>query len=445
MGISFEKRYYVWQVLPFGLSASPYFFCKTIRPVIEYLRLHGLRITSYVDDFILMAQELCIQSHKVVLLDTLCKLGWAINYDKSSLQPEESKTYIGYKITTGDKPTLRIPNERIYKLRKDVKRILTHNTVNARMLARVAGQCISMAKAVLPAKLLLRNAYRLLASKTSWSDTLVLDMNTRKDLEWWVQALSTWNGAPIQTRPIDLQMETDASMSGWGAHIKGTSQLAAGFWNDRLAQMPSNYRELMAVLMALKSFNFHPGSSVQVLTDNVTTMAYINQLGGPSPALSQLAKAVWLEAYDKELTLSAKHLQGILNVKADSLSRLPQHYEWQLHKGLFHYLDQIWGPHTIDRLATMSNSQLPKYNSRYADPYTGGVDALAQQDWGRHNNFVNPPFRLIARVLQVIETQVAQATLIAPRWPAQPCFQKLVTLTIAPPIRLPKRDSHGGT
>ena len=278
LGISFQGRYFVWQVLPFGLSSSPYFFCKTVCPIIQYLRLKNIRLSSYVDDFILLAQKQCMQSQRSIL-DTLRNLGWVINVEKSSLNPGSTKTFIGYKITTGDKPILRIPNERIHRLRKDIKRALAQQHVSARILARIAGQCVSMAKAVLPAKLLLRSTYRLLASKK--------------------------NGAPIHTGPVDFQMETDASMTGWGAMVKNTNQAAAGFWNHRLSQMPSNYREMMAVLLGLKSLTFPTGKRIQVLTDNITTSAYINHLGGPSQDLSQLASAI--APYGWKLTTKNSH------------------------------------------------------------------------------------------------------------------------------------------
>ncbi len=217
LGITFQGGYFVWQVLPFGLSSSLYFFCKTVRPVISFLRMEGVRITSYVDDFCLCAQQQHIDNHKRLLIGTLSWLGWVINEEKSTLHPESSKQYIGYKITTGENPALHVPNERIYKLRKDLKRVLSKCHITARMLARIAGQCVSMSKAVQPAKLMLR---RLLASKTSWSDVLMLDENTKSDLQWWVQALSSWNGTPIHRGPIEMQMETDASTTtGWGACI----------------------------------------------------------------------------------------------------------------------------------------------------------------------------------------------------------------------------------
>ena len=55
----------------------------------------------------------------------------------------------------------------------------------------------------------------------------------------------------------------------------------------------------------------------------------------------------------------------------------------------------MFGPHTVDRFASVSTALLPAYNSRFADSFLAGVDAQGQTDWGGQNNWVNPPFRLI--------------------------------------------------
>ena len=102
---------------------------------------------------------------------------------------------------------------------------------------------------------------------------------------------------------------------------------------------------------------------------------------------------------------------------------------------------EIWGAHTIDRFATMNTTQLPKYNSRFLDPFSSGIDALAQQDWDMNNNFINAPFRLIPKILSIIKLYKADATIIAPHWPAQPWFQTLRSLSVAHPIPLPKSIS----
>ena len=67
---------------------------------------------------------------------------------------------------------------------------------------------------------------------------------------------------------------------------------------------------------------------------------------------------------------------------------------------------------------------------------TRGVDALAQRDWGSEINFVNAPFRLLNRVLDVIIAQRARATVIAPEWPSQPWFPRLKALYMSPPLRV---------
>ena len=76
-----------------------------------------------------------------------------------------------------------------------------------------------MPKAILPAKLLLRNVYRLLCSRTSWQDKLILDLGTIKDLECWMEALNSWNRCAAARHVIDIQTTTDASQTGWGAFI----------------------------------------------------------------------------------------------------------------------------------------------------------------------------------------------------------------------------------
>jgi hypothetical protein len=132
---------------------------------------------------------------------------------------------------------------------------------------------------------------------------------------------------------------------------------------------------------------------------------------------------------------------------SQTLSRFSQHfrhdvttcdpYEWRLNPRLFQFLDLMWGPHDVDRFASMITCQVSHYNSRFIDPLTSGVNALSQHNWGELNNFVNCPFRLTDRVLDTTQDQRALATIIAPRWPSQPWFQRLTEMCVAPPINIP--------
>jgi hypothetical protein len=106
-----------------------------------------------------------------------------VNLEKSLLDPESSKEFIGYIVDTDrvdypGKPCvwIEIPRPRINRVRRDIRKSLNKGKLSAMALARIAGQCISMAKAVIPAKLLLRNIYRLLAARASWQDILYLGL-----------------------------------------------------------------------------------------------------------------------------------------------------------------------------------------------------------------------------------------------------------------------------
>lgn len=440
-GFCWKQKYYVWRVPPFGWKGSPFYFHKTVRVAITYLRGQGLRITSYVDDFLLLSDSSKINKDKDLFLTTLSSLGWQLNIEKCKLTPAYKAEYIGFVLDTTSQdgiPRLKVPYTRIRKVRKDMTRLLQSGYVSARRLAVVLGQCVSMARAILPAKLMLRNAYSLLAKRRDWdSKSLIVDPATRKDLRWWIDSLKTWNGIVLKHRPQATQISTDASGSGWGGHLHDLRLSAHGHWDHTMKQRASNYREIMAVYLSLRSFApYIKGNAVTVLSDNVTTTAYLNHMGGPRHCMSLVAKAVWALAHKLDISLAVRYLPGKDNVIADTLSRLCDPYEWRLHPRVFNRINKAFGPHSIDRFASLQSTQLPRYNAVCHDPAAEAVDALAQ-DWSQDINYVNPPWRLLPRVLQLIKDQQATATVIAPRWPSQPWYHILQSMLVAIPIKVP--------
>ena len=205
-------------------------------------------------------------------------------------------------------------------------------------------------------------------------------------------------------------MITGASTLGWGAVWE--DRVASGDCNRRISYQSSNERELLAILMALKSFSrlLH-GKRVQFLTDNISAAAYINHIGGP--ILARLARAVWAKAMESGISIECAHIARKLNTEADYWLRTPDRHSWHLHPRLFHYMNKLWGPHTVDHFANCLNTQLVRFNSHYWEPLLEGVDALAQTNWSSENNHVNPPFCLLSQVLDIIKSQNAYATVIA--------------------------------
>ncbi len=121
--LSFEYKYdwYIFYVLVFGLSCSPYYFHKILRPVITYLRQNYLRVSLWVDDWILMSTLSKMTDHKDLLIHTLQECGLCVNFPKSDLDPSTCKDYVGFVIDTeGPRgvPWIKIPTKKLKKLKK---------------------------------------------------------------------------------------------------------------------------------------------------------------------------------------------------------------------------------------------------------------------------------------------------------------------------------------
>ena len=86
-------------------------------------------------------------------------------------------------------------------------------------------------------------------------------------------------GQPLHPLKHALQIFTDASKEGWGAHLN--EHTARGTWSLPETKLHINHLELKAVFLALKEFqNLFCNKTVLVATDNTTVVAYINKEGG---------------------------------------------------------------------------------------------------------------------------------------------------------------------
>ena len=112
--------------------------------------------------------------------------------------------------------------------------------------------------------------------------------------------------------------------------------------------------------------------------DNSTAAAYINNLGGTvSPALTALAKSIWLWALERDLMITAQHIPGVTNMIADRKSRLEgDRSNWMLSRSVFHKISQILGPLEVDLFASRLTYQLPWFFSRRPDQLAEAVDAF---------------------------------------------------------------------
>ena len=103
-----ERKYFTfrlfgvyWQyvVLPFGWSASPYYFTKLLRPVLKHLRRRGIRLVAYLDDlFLSFRSRRRARTLMALVIRLFDRLGLRINYRKSQLTPVQRLTFLGIDV-----------------------------------------------------------------------------------------------------------------------------------------------------------------------------------------------------------------------------------------------------------------------------------------------------------------------------------------------------------
>ena len=91
--------YYVFTVLPFGLSTACYLFTKLTRPLIKLWRGRGLKAIIYIDDGIIAVKgEDKAKRESLSVWRDLESAGFVVNIEKSQWEPCKSLEWLGFRI-----------------------------------------------------------------------------------------------------------------------------------------------------------------------------------------------------------------------------------------------------------------------------------------------------------------------------------------------------------
>ena len=446
-----QGRTFQFRALPFGLSLAPWLFTRVVRELLLHLRSRGMRIRAYLDDWLILASSraLC-ESEVSTAMDITQALGFRPNLGKSELSPAQLFTFLGMSFSTVDM-TVAPSRERVDRLFRSLTLLLSQEQASARQLASLLGQMESLAPLLPLGRLWKRPFERAFRSRFDQTSHL---WETQIPLRgWFLESVSQWMDAswltqcvPIHPPPAEVTLFTDASSSeGWGGHLDVLPLQAEGLWTpeDHLRLPHINLLEMEGVRLCLQEFlPSLSGKSVRVHTDNMSVSRYINRQGGKKRGLSLLVEEMILWCRTHNITLSARHLSGKLNVLADMLSRpnAVLQTEWTI---AHHALERVWARFfrpQLDLFATRFNHRLPIYVSPVPDGIALAADALSM-DWSTVQAYAYPPLPILPRVIQKARQEKPCLILVAPLWPAQPWFPDLLQITRGDPLPLDLR--HG--
>ena len=382
MGFEWEGQTYVFGVLPFGLASAPWAFTQFMKAFCSYLRSLGWRLINYLDDFTfpVSPKELQAAQEAGLILAEFREAGLCINVPKSMLQPSTQARSLGFLLDTVA-GIFMVPQDRWDIFTTVVKRLLLQGGGSARLVAASAGHAISM-KLVLGqvARLLTRDLLGLVANTADdqWDLWVDLSPEATEELLFWASLKREDCTSPIWPVPAvtTLTINTDASETAWGAVSPlGT---AHGYLTSEQRGSSSSLRELVGILGALQSYGEQlRGHSVRLLTDSTNAISAMDH-GSRAPGIHRLAVQIFWRCQELGLTLCPEWVPRALNVEADLVSRHTDFADWKLSPQWFALLTRRWGPFTVDRFASASNTLLPRFNSYYFTSGCEVVDCFSQ-------------------------------------------------------------------
>ena len=208
--------------LPFGLATAPQVFTMIVKEVKLMALSKGLRLHQYLDDWLIRSQsreEALVNTQAVV--DLIQSLGWIINQQKSELNPTQVFSFVGYEYHL-DSALVKPTQERWLKLQDFILQLKSKHVLTARCLMSLIGLLASMEKMVPEGRLHMRPfQFHLkehwkfpqpLDSLLPWTEAISAHLN------WWQNPANVMKGSDLHPQDRSIQLFTDASNEGWGAH-----------------------------------------------------------------------------------------------------------------------------------------------------------------------------------------------------------------------------------
>ena len=276
-----EGMVYQFRALCFGLSTAPQVFTRVFAAVSAWAHSQGIRLLRYLDDWLVLSSLEREAKQVIQSLLSLCHtLGIVINEKKSDLVPSQTAKYLGMTIDTEAGkvfPSLA----RVEKFLTVAERFCAMTSPPAQLWQVILGHLASLERLVPHGRLRMSSLQWHL--KTHWSSEsdppslpVVLPEEVRRDMSWWMVRDHLLVGVRIGTPAPDLHLYSDASCSGWGAHL--LDQHVSGVWSGQEKLLHINLLEMKALFLGLQAFREEViGHHVTAMCDNTTVVVYLKK------------------------------------------------------------------------------------------------------------------------------------------------------------------------
>ena len=161
-------KFFVFTVLPFGLSTAPFVFTKMVMLLVKYWRFNSIKIACFLDVGLGIDNTFEKALEKSTFVSNSLTRADFINSDKLVWQPTKVLTSLGIEVDL-DNDMLKISSEGIDSILFTIEFILSKIYVSARTLSKLTGKRISIKlKIGNMVQLKTRALYKVIEKRLTW-------------------------------------------------------------------------------------------------------------------------------------------------------------------------------------------------------------------------------------------------------------------------------------
>ena len=329
LGMKWRDKFYVDLVLPFGLRSAPFIF-DSVAEAVEWILKHNYAVDPlfhYLDDFLTLGppnSPLC-QSHVDTAFSVFHRLGLPLHHQKCE-GPTTVMVFLGIQLDSVQQMA-SLPPDKVARILRLLQSWSRKSTCTRRELESLIGSLHHACRVVVPGRTFLRRMIDLLCCFRNRNHPIRLNLEFRRDLQWWLSFFQEWNGRSFFLFPSvsplpDLVVSSDASGT-WGFGAVWRCEWFFSSWFFLPSGMCITFMELVPIVVAAHLW----GSAwsrlrVQFLCDNRAVVDILNAGTSKSSDVMHLLRLLTLAACRHNFVFSASHTPGRVNVAADALSRL---------------------------------------------------------------------------------------------------------------------------
>lgn len=145
---SWNNELYEYTCLPFGLCTASWLFTKITKPILNFLRSQGYVLVVYLDNWLLLGlnYNLCLTNIQKTK-NTLERLGFVVNYEKSHLVPNKTCKFLGFVINSRT-ICLELPQNHKEKILDKLSNLKSKKQCAIREFAQLVGMLTAACPAV---------------------------------------------------------------------------------------------------------------------------------------------------------------------------------------------------------------------------------------------------------------------------------------------------------